>query len=252
MVADAAGFVNPLGVAGSFGYDRRMLDTPDIASLAALVAEPARCRMLTALMDGRALTASELALEGGVVPSTASSHLARLTEERLLAIEKQGRHRYFRIASGEVAGLLETLMQFASRQDRPRLQIGPRDRSLRRARVCYDHLAGELAVELFERMKKRRLLRMNADAIVITRAGVEWFRDSNIDVDTLRTRSRRPLCLPCLDWSERRTHLAGAIGAALLDRMFALKLAQRDELTRAVVFSPRGEEALTSLTLSSR
>jgi DNA-binding transcriptional ArsR family regulator len=227
-----------------------MADMPDIASLAALVAEPARCRMLTALMDGRALTASELALEGGVVPSTASSHLARLTEERLLAIEKQGRHRYFRIASGEVAGLLETMMQFASRGDRPMLQIGPRDRRLRHARVCYDHLAGELAVELFERMKKRRLLRMNAEAIVLTRAGIEWLRASGIDAEALRARSRRPLCRPCLDWSERRTHLAGAVGAALLDRMFALQLARRDELTRAVVFSPRGEAALTSLELS--
>jgi DNA-binding transcriptional ArsR family regulator len=223
-----------------------MIDTPDIASVAALVADPTRARMLTVLMDGRALTATELALEGGVTPSTTSSHLARLTASGLVSIAKQGRHRYFRIAAPEVAAVLERLMSIAPRHPQPAVHTGPRDETMRRARVCYDHLAGETAVRLMERLRQRDLVAGSDEAISLTPAGEAWCGDVGIDLNALRAK-RRPLCRSCLDWSERRTHLGGAVGAALLDRLFALGFARRVKGSRAVTLSPRGESFIEHL-----
>jgi DNA-binding transcriptional ArsR family regulator len=201
--------------------------------------------MLTALMDGRALTATELALEGAVAPSTASSHLEKLTSAGLVTVARQGRHRYFRIAGPQVATALEGLMALAPR-GRPR--VGPRDEGLRRARVCYDHLAGEAAVRLLTELHERRRVSVSGDAISLTAAGEEWFSRLGIDLEALRAR-RRPLCRGCLDWSERRFHLAGALGAALLERLFALRLARREVGSRALLLSPRGAALLESLQL---
>jgi DNA-binding transcriptional ArsR family regulator len=213
--------------------------------IASLIGDPSRGAMLTALMDGRALTATELALEAGVTPSTASSHLSRLTDAKLIAIEKQGRHRYYRIASPDVARVMETLMSFAP--PRRALRTGPADESLRRARVCYDHLAGEAGVQLLARMRERKLLDGADDELALTARGESWARALGIDLDALHAR-RRPLCRPCLDWSERRTHLAGALGAAILDRIFRLRYARREPGSRTVVFSGRGEQFLRHLT----
>jgi DNA-binding transcriptional ArsR family regulator len=233
-----------------FVYHRSVLDRPDIASIAALIGDPSRGRMLTALMDGRALTATELALEAGVVPSTASSHLARMTKEGLIAIARQGRHRYFRIASEDVAAMLETLMGLASNRGDSRLRTGPRDERLRRARVCYDHLAGEAAIELLAGLRRRRFLRESSGELTLTRLGESWLHSAlGIEVAELR-RLRRPLCRPCLDWSERRTHLAGAAGAAIFERLVALRWIRREPDTRAVTFSPRGHSFLAGLQTS--
>jgi len=217
-----------------------MSDTPDVASIASLIGDPSRSRMLTALMDGRALTATELALEGGVMPSTASSHLARLTHAGLVAIARQGRHRYFRIATPEVAAAIEGLMGLASRAGAASLRTGPRDEGLRRARVCYDHLAGEAGVRLLEQLRAKKLIAGPDDEMALTSRGEAWCGSIGVDLTTLRAKRRR-LCRSCLDWSERRTHLAGALGAALLDRLFALRYARRDPDGRAVILSPRGE-----------
>ena len=232
-----------------FGYHRSVPDTPDIAAIAALVGDPTRGRMLLALMDGRALTATELALEGGVSASTASSHLARLTGARLLSIAKQGRHRYFRIATPEVAAAIEGLMHIAPRRAARHARPGPRDEGLRRARVCYDHLAGEVAVRLLQRLRERRVIAGDDEAMSLTTTGEAWCERVGIDVAALRAR-RRPLCRPCLDWSERRAHLAGAVGAALLDRMLALRYARRERDGRAVLLSPRGEAFVERLELA--
>jgi DNA-binding transcriptional ArsR family regulator len=221
-----------------------MVDSPDIASIAALLGDATRGRMLVALMDGRALTATELALEGGVTPSTASSHLARLTAGGLVALARQGRHRYFRIAGPEIAAVLEGLMSIAP--GHRRVRTGPEDEGLRRARVCYDHLAGESGVRLLERLRQRKIVGGRDDAVALTRAGELWASKLGIDVRVLRAK-RRSLCRPCLDWSERRTHLAGAFGAALLDRLFALRYAPRELGSRAVTFSPRGAAFLEHL-----
>jgi DNA-binding transcriptional ArsR family regulator len=221
-----------------------MPDTPEIASVAALVADPTRARMLMALMSGRALTATELALEGGVTPPTASSHLARLSAGGILAPARQGRHRYFRIATPQVAEALEQLMSLRAGSPAPAARTGPRDEALRRARVCYDHLAGEAAVRLLTRLRERGLLGgRDEDDVALTPAGEAWCRAFGVDLDAMRAR-RRPLCRPCLDWSERRTHLAGAVGAGVLERMFALGYARRVAGSRAVALSPRGESFL--------
>jgi DNA-binding transcriptional ArsR family regulator len=205
--------------------------------------------MLAVLMDGRARTATELAFEGGVMPSTASSHLARLSAAGLIATARQGRHRYFRIAEPDVASAIEGLMNIAPRAVRPRVRLGPREEKLRRARVCYDHLAGEIAVRIMQSLRDRSFIGGSDEAMVLTRAGEAWFAGIGIDLATLRAK-RRPLCRACLDWSERRTHLAGALGAALLERMSVLRYVRREAGGRAVILSQRGESFVTSLALA--
>ncbi len=225
-----------------------------LAETAALVGDQTRAVMLTALMDGRALTASELARAASVAPQTASGHLARLTEAGLLAVERQGRHRYHRLASPGVARMLEGLMAVA--EDGPardRLQkpvlVGPRDLAMRAARTCYDHLAGRLAVALADAMTERGHIELSQDGGVVTRAGVMFLEGIGLDLGAAEARaSRRPggrvFCRPCLDWSERRPHVAGALGAALCDRCFALGWVRRIDGTRAITVTPVGRMEL--------
>lgn len=217
-----------------------MRRTPGLARIAALVGDPARARMLAALMGGRALTATELSAVGEVAPPTASGHLSKMAQAGLLAIEKQGRHRYYRLDGREVASALEGLMGVASRA-RPDVRTGPADLPLRAARVCYDHLAGEVGVRLLDGLRRRELL-TGPDGTVVSAEGERFFGRLGIDLPALAG-SRRPLCRTCLDWSERRFHLAGALGAALLDRIFALGWARRESGGRVVVFSAAGERA---------
>jgi DNA-binding transcriptional ArsR family regulator len=220
-----------------------MKEGPDIARLAALIGDPARANMLTALMDGRALTASELAAEAGVAKQTASSHLARLSEGGLLTCEAQGRHRYFRLAGEDVGRVLEALMGAADVRCPPRTRTGPRDPALRHACACYNHLAGEVGVLVYTRSVRRRWLRLDEDGLALTRSGERAFGAFGIDSEGLALR-RRPLCRPCLDWSERRHHLAGSLGVALLKRITDLKWAKREANSRIVRFTPQGEKAL--------
>jgi DNA-binding transcriptional ArsR family regulator len=217
-----------------------MIAAPDFPAIAALVADATRGRILAVLMHGRARTATELALDGDVAPSTASSHLARLTDAGLLVVVKQGRHRYFRIASAEVAAVIEGLMGLAARSGLRTARGGSREDGLRRARVCYDHLAGEAGVRLLERLRERDLVCGTDDSLALTVSGEAWCTRVGIDLAVLGAK-RRPLCRACLDWSERRTHLAGSLGAALLERLFVLRHARRIAGSRVVVLSPRGE-----------
>jgi DNA-binding transcriptional ArsR family regulator len=219
-----------------------MRDGDELAALAALIGEPARSRMLTALMGGIALTATELALEAGVAASTASAHLAKLLSGDVLAIERQGRHRYYRLAGPEVAALLESLAGVALPGARRR--TGPADPALRKARVCYDHLAGERGVWLCDTLRARGLITAREGAL--TAAGEVFCRRFGIDLEAL-ARSRRVFSRLCLDWSERRPHLGGALGAAILERMLTLRWAQRQPGSRAVELSPRGERELLAL-----
>jgi DNA-binding transcriptional ArsR family regulator len=216
-----------------------MLDTPDFGSIAALMGEPARAAMLTVLMDGRAYTATELAIEGDVSPSTASSHLARMREARLLTVVRQGRHRYYRIATPDVASVLEGLMGLAA-QTRPRMvRTGPTDAGLRHARACYDHLAGERAVRFLTRLRELGYLSGEDGTLELTETGNNWCADLGLDLAALH-RKRRPLCRACLDWSERQVHLAGALGAAVFDHMVSERMARRDLSGRQVTLSPQG------------
>ena len=217
--------------------------------VAALVGDPARANMLTALMTGRALTASELAHEAGVTPQTASSHLAKLEAGGLIEQEKQGRHRYFRLTDPDVAGVLEGLEGLAARAGHLRVRTGPKDPALRRARVCYDHLAGDLGVQMLDSMKKQRLLRQRKHDIELTGEGERFLASTlQISMESL-AHPRRPLCKACLDWSERRHHLAGTLGAALLTRFTELKWAARDATTgsRVVNFTRTGENRFAAL-----
>jgi len=217
-----------------------MKDGPHIAGIAALIGEPARAEMLTALLGGQALTATELAGVAGVTKQTASAHLAKLVQAKLLAVESQGRHRYFRFADRDVAHLLESLMGVASRVGALRLRSSPREPALRKARVCYDHLAGELGVLAYEAFEKRRFLRVSAGELTLTPAGRAFFEKLGARVPEP---SKRALCRTCLDWSERRHHLAGSMGAAFLDRIQQLGWARRRKESRVVAFTPRGEAA---------
>jgi DNA-binding transcriptional ArsR family regulator len=225
-------------------------DGPNIARVAAAIGEPARAEMLAALMAGQALTATELAGVAGVGKTTASAHLSRLLDSRLVAVEAQGRYRYFRLADADVARLLETLMGVAVRTGAVRVRAGPREPALRHARVCYDHLAGDVGVGIFDGLLQRRLLRARDDALEVTRAGRDTFAAFGIDVDALRT-GRRPLCRRCLDWSARRPHLGGALGAALLQRFTSQGWARRAKDSRAVLLSPKGEVLLRERLLPS-
>ena len=215
---------------------------PGIAGTAALIGEPARANMLTALLNGAALTASELALEAGVTKQTASSHLAKLLDGGLLKIEKQGRHRYYALADGEVARLLEALMGVAGRRP-TRVRVGPKEPALRRARVCYDHLAGDLGVALYDALLERELIAARGGDLAPTRKGREILEKFGVDMRSL-AQSPRLLCRPCLDWSVRRHHMAGGLGAALLERFFGLGWARRKRASRVVEFTPPGEAAL--------
>ena len=219
-----------------------MSDGPNIARIAALIGEPARAEILTALMSGQSLTATELAERAGVTKQTASTHLAKLREARLLAMDRQGRRSYFRLADRDVAQLLESLMGVAYRAGALTLRAGPRELALRKARVCYDHLAGELGVQTFDGLERRRHLRRAGDVLELTATGRRFFHDFGLDVDMLG-QQRRPLCRSCLDWSMRRSHLAGALGAALLDRCLELRWARRSGSSRTVDFSVPGERA---------
>ncbi|HEY2069015.1 MAG TPA: winged helix-turn-helix domain-containing protein [Rhizomicrobium sp.] len=219
-----------------------MKDGPSIAPIAALAGDPARANMLSALMSGKALTATELASEAGVTAQTASSHLAKLEQGGLIAGVKQGRHRYFRLADDDVARMLEMMTGVAARAGHLRTRPGPGDPQLRKARVCYDHLAGEMGVALLDSLVRKGHIALAGEAATLTPKGAKSLADFGIDLEALAAQ-RRPLCKTCLDWSQRRSHLAGSLGAALLSRMTELKWARRDRNGRAMIFSSQGERS---------
>lgn len=223
-----------------------MKEGPDIALLGTLIGDPARANILTALMSGKALTATELAAEAGVTLQTASSHLGKLEKAALIRLHKQGRHRYFAIADADVGNLLETMMGLAAKRGLLRSRPGPRDRALRRARVCYNHLAGDYGVFLYDGLIARGHLLEETDIVTLTPSGRAFAADFGIDLAAL-SKSRRPLCKSCLDWSSRRSHLAGALGTAFLNRFYDLGWATRREGSRAVDFGTAGERNFLNL-----
>jgi hypothetical protein len=208
--------------------------------------------MLTALMDGRALTATELACIAGITPQTASGHLSRLTRAGLLRIERQGRHRYHRLAATDVARMLEGAMQLASNyesRDRRPLMVGPRDAALRMARTCYDHIAGRLGVAIADGLVKTGAVEMDDDGGLMTVLGTELFRRAGIALPdgSRATSSSRPLIRPCLDWSERRFHIAGKVGAAICRHAVARHWVRRLKDSRALEITATGRNALWEL-----
>ena len=219
-----------------------MKEGPDIAQVGALIGDPARANMLSALMGGKALTASELATAAGITQQTASAHLARLEAGGLLVQRKQGRHRYFALADDEVGLLLEGLMGFAANRGFLRTRPGPRDPELRKARVCYNHLAGDFGVRMLDRLVADGNMTLDGDEIALTASGESRMAALGIDLAPLHAQ-RRPLCRTCLDWSERRSHLAGALGEALLTRFIEIGWAKREVGSRVIRFTAPGEKA---------
>lgn len=219
-----------------------MSDTLSVAYIASLIGDPARANMLHALMDGRALTAGELAYSGHISPQTASGHLGKLTEGGLLSVVKQGRHRYFRIATPRVAELLETIMTLATEPERERA-VWRHGKTLRRARMCYDHLAGKLGVSIASSLSDRGMVVLTDDGGLLTDKGAAFLETAGIDVDALRAK-RRAFCRSCLDWSERRFHIAGSVGAAIATHCLDQGWVARTRGSRAMYIPERGFEGL--------
>ena len=229
-----------------------MISTNDLAEIGALVGEPARAAMLSALLDGRALTARELADVAGITPQTASGHLQRLATARLLAVEKQGRHRYHRLATPAVAQMLEGMTQVlaAVGTERRRVVTGPRDAAMRQARVCYDHFAGRLGVAITDSLLTRGVIEFGDGSGLVTEPGMAVLDDLGIAVPggiAERKKAARPLCRPCLDWSERRPHVAGALGAAICTTFEARRWVRRVAGSRALRITPTGQQALRDM-----
>ncbi len=219
-----------------------MKSGPNISRVAALMGDPARSNMLLSLMDGRALTASELASSSGITKQTASSHLAKLLAGNLVAKEVQGRHHYYRLSDPDVAHAIEALLNVAERGPGKRTRTGPKDPALRKSRICYDHLAGELGVMMYDRMHEKSWLTDKDGSMEVSTDGWVALRDIGLHPSDI-TKSRRPECKTCLDWSMRRHHLAGQVGALILDRVFELGWAKRQSGSRVIEFSYSGEKS---------
>lgn len=218
------------------------MDEPDLPRLARTIGDPTRMGMLALLMEGRALTAKELAHGCGVQPGTATEHLKRLQRDGLIESTAQGRHKYYRLATPEVAHAVEALMVVAI----PAAVTLPPRRSpgaMGTARFCYDHLAGELGTRVAAALFERELLMTHGEAVDVSARGEAWFTDFGIEVASLRKRRRR-FAFHCLDWSERRDHLGGALGAAMAERMLELGWINRHKHSRVVTISELGHQAL--------
>jgi len=195
--------------------------------------------MLTALMGGKALTATELAAEADITSQTASSHLAKLIDGNLLVVRKQGRHKYFQLRDIEVAELLEKLLNITSTVEHSKTVTGPRDQDLKTARICYDHLAGKYSVALYDALASNGHIIDQSDETVLTQKGRQFFQNSGVDFDNY-LKTKRPLCKSCLDWSERRNHLAGILGQWVLDDIFSKGWASKNLDSRTIRFSQSG------------
>lgn len=214
-----------------------------ISEIAALVGDPARANILAALMGGRALTATELAHAAGVSPQTTSGHLGKLADGRLIACVKQGRHRYYRLGSHRVAEMLEGIMAVVA--DAPPRYRPPSklDDAMRVARTCYDHFAGKLGVGITDALCAHGHVALTDEAGEVTDSGVTFLEKFGVDLEAARQR-RRIFCRPCLDWTERRPHLGGSVGALLAQRCFDLGWIERMREGRALIITKRGRLGL--------
>jgi DNA-binding transcriptional ArsR family regulator len=247
MPIEAFGFFTEL----AWGRNQtKMANINEIAKIAALVGEPTRAAMLAVLMDDRALTAAELAHEAGITPQTASTHLAQLVSGCLLKVEKQGRQRFHRLATPEVARMLEGIMQIAAARHIEQRRSSPNETALRAARTCYDHIAGHLGVAIAEGLVAQGALELDEEAALLTERGITFLREIGIDLpisDAHSRRSVRPLCRSCLDWTERRPHLGGKVGALICVHSLKKGWVRRIKGTRALETTPRGRLAFRNL-----
>lgn len=230
---------NCFGWRRSVFYQGTLVDEPNIAKVAGIIGDPRRAKMLLALMGGKALTAGELAFEADITAQTASSHLQKLVEQQFILVEKQGRHKYFQLAGTDVAELIESFLTLTAKLEKSGVATGPKDPEMRKSRICYDHLAGETAVLMFDSFIERGLIDCEQHNLLLNDKGKQFFERKGANICELIEKPR-PLCKSCLDWSERRHHLAGSLGKWLLNDMLSKNWAQKDMDTRVVRFSENG------------
>jgi DNA-binding transcriptional ArsR family regulator len=220
-----------------------MITGPMIAEIAALVGDPARAAIVSALLDGRPLTASELASAARITAQTASTHLAKLTDAGLLSMVRNGRHRYFQLASPTVTDMIDGIVAVAL-EKRPRYRpLSRQAQALGTARICYGHLAGRLSIDLTDAFVARGYLVVDDEAAEITAAGARCFTGFGIELPALRA-ARRHFCRLCLDWTERRPHIAGAVGTAITRRYFELGWLERTKGSQAITLTALGRRGL--------
>lgn len=217
----------------------------DFISIAGLICEPSRAKMLWSLLDGRAYTATELAIAADISTTSASNHLAKLLESNILKVEIQGRNRYYSFAGAEVAYAIESLANLAVK-DSSLKKKDPMATGVKKCRTCYDHLAGFVAVEIVEAFEQKDFLQKTETAYSVTKKGWEWF--SNLEIfESDFTGNRRPITRQCLDWSERRPHLAGQLGAAFLEKTLSKKWFRKIQFSRELIITRKGRKEMLEM-----
>jgi DNA-binding transcriptional ArsR family regulator len=212
----------------------------EIGYITSLIGDPVRTAILWTLLDNRAYTATELAISADTSPQNMSMHLSKLTQADLLTIESQGRHRYYKISRPEVAYALEAIGNLIPNVKHRKIVNNKENSAIKYCRTCYDHLAGKVGVLITEALLEQKILAVEANTYVVTNLGDPFFSELAIDVAELK-KSRRIFAKPCLDWSERKHHLAGALGAALLDKMLSLDYIRRTKNSRAIIITSKGQ-----------
>ncbi|MGX9932787.1 ArsR/SmtB family transcription factor [Virgibacillus salarius] len=223
-----------------------MKTNTNAAIIASLVSEASRAAILTVLLDGRYHPASELAYMAGIKPQTASFHLAKMVDANVVAVSQHGRHRYYGIQNQEVAQVMESFLSIAPPIKIKSLKQAKEDKAIRYARTCYDHLAGNLGVAITTSFLHKGLIDEKKEIFTITEDGKEFFTSFQIDLEKLK-KKRRSFSHKCLDWSERRPHLAGALGNALLERFIELHWIQQLPKTRAIKITAEGEKGFKEI-----
>lgn len=218
----------------------------DITDITGLIGDPVRTKILWTLLDGIAYTATELASCANTSPQNISMHLNKLIQADLLAVESQGRHKYYRFAKPEVAYAIEAIGSLVPNEQHKKIIADQANTAIKYCRTCYDHLAGKVGVLVTEALVKQQLIALNPGTYDVTKKGRDFFAQLNISIDEL-IKQRRALAKPCLDWSERRHHLAGSLGAALLNRMLSLNYVRKTKNSRAMIITAKGQQQMYTL-----
>lgn len=211
--------------------------------IAALIGDPVRATIMWTLMDGKALTATELAITADTSPQNISMHLTKLVQADLLCVESQGRHRYYKFPRKEIAYAIEAMTTLLPHSTTKSSFINESNSAIKECRTCYDHLAGKVGVALTDSLLKQKIIVENNKFFEVSSKGKKWFSDFEIDIDELQ-QQRRSFLRPCLDWSERRHHIAGSLAAALLDKMLSLDWIRKTKNSRAVIITGKGQKKL--------
>jgi DNA-binding transcriptional ArsR family regulator len=218
----------------------------EFTHIAQLLGDKARSLILWALLDGKAYTATELAAIANISRQSASNHLSKLTDSQMLIVEKQGRHRYFRLANNEIAEIIESIASLIPENQIKPKNILPNSNTLFYARTCYDHLAGKLAIKITDSLIRQGILIATNKEFLLTQKGDKWFKQLGIDIDKLKLK-KRTFARKCLDWTERRHHIAGSLGYALLNFMLQNDWLRKKQFSREVYLTSKGKQALYSL-----